>query len=179
MDERVDILDDNGVPTGDVRLKSEAHRLGLFHPTVHIWCYDSEGNVLFQLRGKDKTTFPLKWDVSVAGHISAGESIEQGALREIEEEIGVKVSVEQLEKIAIFKTEHRHSEAIFDREFNHTFLCRLSQQTSLQKQESEVEELQWFPVEKFKEWVNEGNPNLVPNLDERYEKVIAEIESRL
>ncbi|WP_435622676.1 NUDIX hydrolase [Flagellimonas sp.] len=179
MDEWVDILDDDGTPIGETQLKSEAHRLGLFHPTVHIWCYDKNGFVLLQQRGKDKTTFPLKWDVSVAGHVAAGEPIELGALREVEEEIGVKISNEQLEKIAIFKTEHQHSEAVFDREFNHTFLCKLSQQTQLKKQESEVETLEWFPLEKFKDWVKTNHKDMVPNLDMRYEKVIAEIESRL
>ncbi len=179
MDEMVDILDVNGNPTEHSCLKSEAHKLGLFHPTVHIWCYDAKGFILLQQRGKNKTTFPLKWDVSVAGHVGAGEDIQVGAIREVEEEIGIQIGIEQLEKIAIFKTEHQHSEEILDREFNHIFLCRVSTTTHLQKQESEVKALSWFPLEKFKEWVDKNHPELVPNLDKRYEKVIAEIESRL
>ncbi|MEM8847391.1 MAG: NUDIX domain-containing protein [Bacteroidota bacterium] len=179
MDELVDILDAEGNPTGESRLKSEAHQLGLFHPTVHIWCYDKDGSILLQQRGRNKSTFPLKWDVSVAGHIGAGESIELGAIREVHEEIGVEISAELLDKIAIFKTEHRHSKSILDREFNHTFLYQLSKKSSLVKQESEVETLEWFDLKKFKDWVETNHTHLVPNLDRRYEKVIAEIESRL
>ncbi|MEM9363807.1 MAG: NUDIX domain-containing protein [Bacteroidota bacterium] len=179
MDELVDILDTEGNSTGESCLKSEAHRLGLFHPTAHIWCYDKNGFILLQQRGRNKATFPLKWDVSAAGHVGAGETIEVGAVRETQEEIGVKISVKQLDKIGIFKTEHRHSKSIFDREFNHTFLCQLSKEVSLVKQESEVEALEWFPLEKFKDWVNADHKDLVPNLDKRYEKVIAEIEVRL
>ncbi|MEM9867522.1 MAG: NUDIX domain-containing protein, partial [Bacteroidota bacterium] len=114
MDEQVDILDGQGKPTGQVLLKSEAHRLGLFHPTVHIWCYSRSGQVLLQQRGRYKKTFPLKWDVSVAGHVGAGESLEEAAFREVTEEIGVTISKELLEKIAIFKTEHQHAENFLD-----------------------------------------------------------------
>ncbi|MEX0314176.1 MAG: hydrolase, partial [Allomuricauda sp.] len=71
MDELVDILDDNGNPTGRTCLKSEAHRKGLFHPTIHVWFYTSEGQILFQKRADNKDTFPSLWDVSVAGHIGA------------------------------------------------------------------------------------------------------------
>ena len=179
MDEKVDILDANGIPTGQSCLKSEAHRLGLFHPTVHVWCYSLDGMVLLQQRGRNKINFPLKWDISVAGHVSAGEAIEEAAIREVQEEIGVWIQISQLEKIGAFKTEHQHAEDYLDKEFNHTFLCQLSTQTTLLKQESEVETLAWFTLEKFKTWVLEGNTALVPNLDMRYEKVIAEIESRL
>ena len=73
MEEYVDILDENGRPTQSTLLKKEAHRLGHFHATVHVWCYSKSGKILLQQRGKDKKTFPLLWDVSVAGHVSAGE----------------------------------------------------------------------------------------------------------
>ena len=179
MDEWVDILDTEGNPTGQSLLKSEAHRLGLYHPTVHIWCYDKNGFVLLQQRGRNKSSFPLKWDVSVAGHIGAGETISLGAVREVQEEIGVKISTKLLDKIAVFKTEHQHAKNFMDREFNHTFLYHLSRQTPLQKQESEVEALEWFPLERFKQWVKIKHKDLVPNMNQRYEKVISEIESRL
>ena len=179
MDEQVEILDAQGKPTGQVLLKSEAHRLGLFHPTVHIWCYSRSGQVLLQQRGRYKKTVPLKWDVSVAGHVGAGESLEEAAFREVTEEIGVTISKELLEKIAIFKTEHQHEENFLDKEFNHTFLYQLSTDTALKKQVSEVEALQWFPLEKLKDWVQKNAVELVPNLDQRYEKVIAEILRRI
>ena len=91
MDERVDILNEQGKPTGESCLKSEAHRKGLLHPTVHIWLYTTDGRVLIQKRGKNKATHPLLWDVSVAGHVAAGEEIVSAAIREVEEEIGLTI----------------------------------------------------------------------------------------
>ncbi len=70
-------------------MKSEAHREGLWHRAAHIWAYNSKGEILLQLRAKNKRTFPDKWDLSVAGHISASEEPIDSALREIEEEVGL------------------------------------------------------------------------------------------
>jgi isopentenyldiphosphate isomerase len=125
MDELVDILDNTGNLTGQSAMKSEAHRKGLFHPTVHIWFYTGSGKVLLQQRGKHKDTHPLLWDVSVAGHVGAGEDIKSAAVREVKEEIGVSVNENDLEKIGVFKSVHQHSESLIDREFHHTFLCEL------------------------------------------------------
>ena len=54
MDELVDILNSDGDYTGEQIMKSEAHKKGLYHPTVHIWFYTSDGKVLIQKRSSDK-----------------------------------------------------------------------------------------------------------------------------
>lgn len=179
VDELIDILDRHGKQTGESALKSVAHKEGWYHPTVHVWCYSASGRILMQRRGKHKETFPLKWDVSVAGHVGAGESMVSGALREVKEEIGVSVGPEHLEKIGVFKSEKQHGTDFIDREFHHVFLCLLKENVALQKQESEVAALQWISLSLFKEWVKEPNRDLVPNTGERYQMVIAEVESRI
>ena len=122
MDELLDILDRDGNLTGTTVMKSKAHSEGLFHATVHVWFYTLEGELLLQQRGKNKETHPLLWSVSVAGHIGAGEEIDVSAIREIEEEIGLTVEKELLEKIGVFKSVQKHNEHLVDCEFQHTFL---------------------------------------------------------
>lgn len=178
MEEYVDILDENGNSTHTSLLKSEAHRRGLFHPTVHIWCYDPQGFILLQQRGENKKTFPLLWDVSVAGHVAAGESMELGAEREILEEIGISIQIQKLEKLKVFKTEHRHSDVLFDREFTHTFLYSLTRKTQLTPQASEVNALKWFSIREFKVMVHEHDARLVPNSENRYQEVINALRTR-
>lgn len=179
MDELLDILDENGDFTGRTALKSEAHKKGLFHPTIHVWCYSYSGKVLLQQRGKNKNAFPLKWDVSVAGHIEAGENYSLAAIREMAEEIGVHISKEKLEKIRVIKKEVKHSETFIDREFCHIFLCLLDENIPLKKQESEVEALQWITPKEFKKWVKSKHPDLIPNSEERFYTIISEIETRI
>lgn len=95
-EEHYDILDENGDKTGEVLPKSFVHDNELRHGSVFIWIYNHTGEVLLQLRSKDKKSFPNVWDVSVAGHISAGDTPLETALREIEEEIGIKVQAGEL-----------------------------------------------------------------------------------
>ncbi len=181
MDELVDILDENGNYTGEICLKSEAHLKGLFHPTVHIWFYTPEGKILFQQRGKDKKTFPLLWDVSVAGHIEAGETFQQAALREVAEEIGIPITKSDLKPIGVFKSMQKHSETLKDNEFHHVFLCGLNvSMSNLKKQESEVEELALIGLSEFKSKVDVKQlDGFVPHSVTYYHHIITEIEKIL
>lgn len=182
MDELLDILDANGNPTGAIAMKSKAHRLGLFHATVHVWFYTLEGELLLQQRDKNKETHPLLWGVSVAGHNGAGEKIEVSALREIQEEIGLSVQPDQLKKIGVFKSIQRHHTHLVDCEFQHTFLCELTVPLhQLVKQESEVAALKLIPILDFEKDL-QGNSTVqhyVPHEFSYYQDVIKAIKERL
>lgn len=179
MDELIDILDSEGNFTGNTALKSEAHKNGLFHQTVHIWCYTAEGKILLQQRGKRKDTHPLLWDVSVAGHIGAGETVETAAIREVEEEIGLSISKNDFQKIGVFPSFFEHDNKLIDNEFHHTFLCELKTPiTGLQKQESEVEALKLISIQQFKEELEdlELRKRYVPHDMDYYVRIIDSIK---
>ncbi|WP_282075361.1 NUDIX hydrolase [Maribacter aquivivus] len=180
MDELIDILDADGNMTKTTAMKSEAHKNGWFHQTVHIWFYTSDGKILMQQRGKDKDIYPLLWDVSVAGHIGAGEDIITSALREIQEEIGLKVSSSDLKEIGVFKSVKNHSESVKDYEFHHTFIAKLkSPFSTLQKQDSEVEALKVVSRNEFsKALMDPIKYNYVPHDISYYETILKEIASR-
>ncbi len=76
MVEMFDVLDKNGNKTGDVKTKKELHENGLWHSAVHVWIYNSKGEILLQKRSMKVTNWPGRWDISVAGHIPAGETPE-------------------------------------------------------------------------------------------------------
>lgn len=178
MDELIDILDAAGNPKGISLMKSEAHQKGLFHSTVHIWFYTSNGQVLLQQRGKNKNTFPLLWDVSVAGHVGSGEIIETSAVREVEEEIGLKIKPLDLLKIGVFKSTQKHSENLVDCEFHHTYISRLQVPLEdLKKQESEVEGLALISIDQFrKELLVEKPYKYVPHSQDYYRTIIKSLE---
>ncbi|MEO1011054.1 MAG: NUDIX domain-containing protein [Bacteroidota bacterium] len=182
MDELVDILDSKGKPIGKTALKSQAHKNGWFHPTIHVWLYTLDGRILVQQRGRHKDTHPLLWDVSVAGHVGAGEDIFVSAVREIREEIGLSVSKNDLEKIGFFKSVHKHHESLIDCEFHHTFLCKLQVPLkTLKKQESEVEDLALIPAAQLFKDVVDGAflEKYVPHGPHYYGIILEALQKRI
>ncbi|UOB17192.1 NUDIX hydrolase [Abyssalbus ytuae] len=182
MDEYIDILDSSGKPTGETALKSVAHQKGLFHPTIHVWFYTKNGKLLIQKRAFTKDTFPGLWDVSVAGHIGAGEEIVQSAIREVKEEIGLNIEETNLTKIGVYKNIHKHKDNLTDCEFNHIFIAELK--TPLQKlkiQESEVEEIKLISLAKYKKYLldSEACKAYVKQEDSYYTLLFGSIEKQL
>ncbi|RWW44042.1 hypothetical protein BHE74_00050230, partial [Ensete ventricosum] len=54
---------------------SLVHRDGDYHRAVHVWIYsESTQELLLQKRADCKDSWPGQWDISSAGHISAGDS---------------------------------------------------------------------------------------------------------
>lgn len=152
MDELVDILDKQGNFTGSSMLKSEAHKKGLFHATVHVWVYNRHGEILIQKRAKDKQTYPNKWDVSVAGHISAGEDPLTTAIRETSEEIGLRLQESDLYKIGQYRSTVIHNKDLIDCEFNHIYLTELKVPVSeLTIQTSEVAAIKLIDINIYLE----------------------------
>src|ERR671913_1532764 len=143
MDEKVDILDSRGEKTGEVAWKSEAHRLGLWHRCFHCWIFSSrtsskEPHLFVQRRTAGKEIWPNKLDVTAAGHIGAGEEVLEGGLREVEEELGLRVEPGELVSLGTRRSE-LEIPAGLDREFQEVFLLvRTLSPKDLRLQEEEV-----------------------------------------
>ena len=177
MDEIIDILTSEGELTGKTCLKSEAHQKGHYHQTVHIWFYTDSKKVLLQKRASVKKVFPNHWDVSVAGHIGAGEKIELAAIREVKEEIGISISQIDLLKVGIRKDEIVHPNGILDYEFKHVFICKLQHDLSeLVMQTDEVDDLQLFELTILKDSTKHGS-FMVPNISHYYDFIYDKVYS--
>lgn len=162
MDEYIDIVDENGKPTGKKALKSEAHKNGWYHNTVHVWFYTQRGEILLQQRSHKKAIRPLLWDVSVAGHIDAGESMESAAIRETAEEIGLTIHPNDLKKIAVYCHEGSYFDGkIQDNEFHNIYISELKVPIkALVPQPSEVEALKLVSLDTFKELAADSSKNM-------------------
>lgn len=102
MEEYLDIYNLKGEFLNYAKPKSEVHAKGLWHKTFHCWIIyristknGFEDYIVLQKRAANKKNFPNKFDITAAGHYTAGEGIE-GGLREIKEELGIDVEVNQL-----------------------------------------------------------------------------------
>lgn len=55
--------------------RGAVHRDGDYHRAIHVWIYaESTQELLLQQRADCKDSWPSLWDISSAGHISAGDS---------------------------------------------------------------------------------------------------------
>ncbi|GIX45382.1 MAG: hypothetical protein KatS3mg130_1790 [Candidatus Sumerlaea sp.] len=71
--------------------RAEVHRCGLLHRAVHVLVFRPNGYLIIQQRSPQKDTYPLHWEC-VGGHLAPGERYDEAAAREVEEELGIRVS---------------------------------------------------------------------------------------
>lgn len=161
MDEFIDIVTASGEPTGKTALKSDAHKNGWYHNTIHLWLYTKKGEILLQQRSHQKQIYPLLWDVSVAGHIDAGESFVEAVLRETKEEIGLQLHEENLLKIGVKLHESSYAnDTIQDNEFHQVYIAELTRGLKdLVPQKDEVEALKLVSFKEFKTLLKESETN--------------------
>jgi isopentenyldiphosphate isomerase len=177
-DEYIDIVTKDGKPTGKKTLKSEIHAKGFYHNTAHVWLYTKDGHILLAQRSASKSICPLLWDVSVAGHIDAGESFVHAALREMQEEIGLKLNANDLQKIGVFECFQSYPNGIQDNEFHHTFIAELKVSLAeLTPQQEEVESLKLVSFKTFKDLLGSigQNNHFVASNKAYYEFVLKSI----
>ena len=139
-------------------------REGSLHGTVHMWIVreneKSGYDVLLQKRSACKDSNPGCYDISSAGHIEAGDEPLPSAVREMEEELGLKVKPEELQYIGIhhgaFEDEF-YGRTFRDHELSTVYLySRPVNIKELSLQESEVEEVIWMDYDECRRQVENG-----------------------
>lgn len=122
--ELIDVLDADGNPTGIARGKREVHRDGDWHRCAHVWVATSDGRLLLQRRALAKESWPGLWDISVAGHISAGETAIDAAVREAREELGLHIDPADLTHLGTLRYSVPLREHYVENEFHEVYLLR-------------------------------------------------------
>lgn len=149
----MDVLDENGKPTGEIKSKKEIHEQGLWHMASWVWIYNNKGEILLQQRSKNKDNHPGEWDISAAGHVDAGETPLLAAVREIKEEIGLDIDPSQLKLIdKKIISKHNPVNNWEEREISYVYLLEYNGEVSdLTLQESEVEKMEFITSTKLKQ----------------------------
>jgi isopentenyldiphosphate isomerase len=149
--EMLDIVDENGIPTGRIIEREDAHRHGIRHRTSHVWLlriHYGKVQVLLQKRSLNKDSFPGCYDISSAGHIPAGNGFLESALRELKEELGVAVNADELIYCGQRQFEFRekfHGLEFWDRQISNVYTLWLDKEASeFAIQRSEVAAVMWM-----------------------------------
>ena len=96
MEEMFDVLNEWGEYTGEVASRDRCHTEGLWHRAVYGFVIDKDKNVLLQKRSANKRAWPNMWDVTVGGHVDAGEFGRQALIREAKEELGLDITDDEI-----------------------------------------------------------------------------------
>mgnify|MGYP001392710709 FL=1 len=167
-EEFLEVYSPEGTKTGQKKSKSEIHRKGLFHSTVHVWIFTDEGNILIQKRSKKKELNPGVWDVSVAGHIKFNENIKKAAKRETLEETGININTKDLLKIGVYRNINIHPTAI-DKEFFHTYILKIDKNSiDLDYKNNEVDDLKFISIEEMENLIKEKNNKIFIGKNRKY-----------
>jgi isopentenyl-diphosphate delta-isomerase len=144
-EELIDVLTPDGQQAGFRKPKSAIHRDGDWHRSAHIWILAPDGRFLVQRRSLRKENNPGLWDVSAAGHLSAGESASDAAVRETFEELGLSLSPHDLKFITTLRQSSTlNNNTYFDNEFHEIFIVRRDVDiVSLKLDPEEVAEVKW------------------------------------
>jgi len=143
--ELIDVLTPDGRPTGERKSKAAIHRDGDWHRAAHIWIVAPDGRILLQRRSLRKENNPGLWDVSAAGHLSAGESAIDAAIRETFEELGLTIAPDELKFIVTLRESCLlNNNTYYDNEFHEIFVVRRDVDiASLELDAEEVAEAKW------------------------------------
>ncbi|MGV7221293.1 MAG: NUDIX hydrolase [Nitrospinales bacterium] len=134
-----DIVDSDDVVIGRAP-RSEVHAKGLLHRAVHIMVFNSSGELFIQKRVMTKDENPGLLDTSSAGHVSSGEDYLSAAHRELEEELGVKPSLDFFAKIsASVETAWEHLQI---------YLCKTDEQIIIDA--SEISEGRYWSLDEIR-----------------------------
>lgn len=150
---------------GYTETRGTAHRMGLWHRSVHVWVVDPAHNAaLVQQRALAKDTNPGKWDVSCAGHVSAGDTPEESAVKELEEELGLEVAPGDLVHLFCIQAqqagETRHG-AFVDREFQDIYMVLSDGSMDTSFSNEEVAAVRWMPIPELEATLAAGPDNFV------------------
>ncbi len=163
-----DVLNPDGTTAGYSLSRDEVHKKGLWHRTVHIWILNSNNELLIQKRSYQKEVYPGLWDISCAGHLSCGEDCYSGAIRELEEELGLTVEPNELKYLFTVTQHYSHPDRLFiDNELVDVLLLDKDVDAdSMCMDKNEVVEVKFISVNELQKCVMERSPLLAPHEDE-------------
>ncbi len=173
-EELLDVLDENGIKTGEVLTRREVHKRGLWHRIIVVAIVNDKNEILIQQRSDNKDKNPGKWDISVTGHLSSGQDSLTAATREISEEVsvslGYSVEVKDFRFMFSFRKEEKVSDDHYDRQFYDFFILRQNglRTDNLKFQESEVQAIKFISISELNDMREQ---NLLVPRDECYDEL--------
>lgn len=134
--------------------RGEIHRAGLKHRAVHIFVFNSAGQIFLQKRSQKKDKAPGSWDSSASGHLDCGEDYDDCAVRELKEELGIEPPEPPQRVFKINACPET------DQEFVWVYKCYYDGDFKLNK--DEIDEGKWVTPQELTEWIKQRPKEFSP-----------------
>lgn len=177
--EYFDILNEDGMRTGEIKERSLVHKDGDLHGSVRIYIFRKVDNnkfeVLLQIRSNDKDSYPGCFDVSSAGHVDLGEEFIDAAVRELNEELGIKAKKEDftfLFRQKLMAKDVFHNKIFISNEINNVYVLNSYIDVShINYDKSEIQGVKWMSTDEVLHNIANGNKKFCIGLEE-YKRVL-------
>ena len=146
--ELLDIYNNKGEKLNYSISREVAHKEGLWHKIACMFIINSKGEILMQKRSHLKKSNPNGWGCSASGHIDAGENIITGALRELDEEIGVEVTKDDLRFIGTVYEDYETNNMIIKHIAEVYLIHKDIDINELTLQEEEVSDAKYYTIDE-------------------------------
>ena len=164
-EELFDVVNENDVVVGCLP-RSEVHATNLLHRSIHTIVINDRNEVFLQLRGPDRDNNPSLWDTSVAGHLHSGEDYDHAAIREIGEEIGIKLDQppEKLFKLKGCK----------ETDYEFCWIYRLHRNGPFKLDPEEAVDGKWVSPRELNRWIQQSPQDLTGSFRLIWKKYLEE-----
>lgn len=153
-EELFDVVDAEDRVIG-AEFRSIVHRKQLMHRAIHVFVFNSAGQLYLQKRSLSKDSSPGKWVSSCSGHVDSGEDYDTAALRELGEELGL-YSPSKFQRVFKMSPCEQTSQ-----EFVWVYDCKAEGPFILNPEESS--EGQWIELDGLNEWMREQPDDFAPS----------------
>jgi isopentenyldiphosphate isomerase len=146
-----DIYDQNDAATGQTKPRDYVHKtLVDWHRVTCIWIVNDKKQLLCQQRSFKKDVHPGMWQLTFGGHLQTGQTYDQNALLELNEELGLTPSLDNLINLGKANDpKHKHHAMCYIYHWNGNL-------TDLVFNDGEVEQVIQVTLDEYQHMIDSG-----------------------
>lgn len=155
----VDVVDENNKPQGYVLPPRFVKMWGLYSRGVHAFILTADNRIVIQKRSRQIMMAPGLIDITMGGHVDAGETPRTAMKREMFEEMGLKVPLKNMKFLEIYRKHAWHPKyKMKNRIFVYVYFVRLAENDpKFVVQEREVEWAKIVSIRQAMQLINRGS----------------------